>query len=399
MRILIHDYAGHPFPVQLSRELARRGHQVVHAFASILLTPRGVLKRLPGDPVALEFRSVEMSANYPKNKYSFIKRLGYEHSYGHELVRLLEELKPDVVLSGQTPSDPQWAFARAAQRLNIPMITWVQDFYSVAVDKLARKKIPILGSLAGRWYRRLDRCCFRTSAGIVAITDDFVPVLTELGVSSDRVTVIPNWAALEDISIEPRNNEWATAQGLDNKFVFLYSGTLAMKHNPDLLLEVSRRYRNDPLVRVVVISEGPGADYLRSCKEAEQLINLLLLPFQNFSVMPQVLGSADVVMAILEKEAGVFSVPSKVLTYHAAGKPILAAIPPENLAARIITQQGSGLCDSPDSIAAFVHNAEILRDDESIRREMAVRSRSYAEREFDIQRITDRFEAVFEKAV
>ena len=43
MRILVHDYAGHPFQVQLSRELARRGHEVRHAYASALQTPRGEL--------------------------------------------------------------------------------------------------------------------------------------------------------------------------------------------------------------------------------------------------------------------------------------------------------------------------------------------------------------------
>ena len=62
----------------------------------------------------------------------------------------------------------------------------------------------------------------------------------------------------------------------------------------------------------------------------------MLLPFQPYEVLPEVLASADVLLAILEPEAGVFSVPSKVLSYHCAGRPILAAIPAENLAARII---------------------------------------------------------------
>ena len=40
MRILVHDYAGHPFQVQLSRALAQRGHDVLHAYcASLQTTP------------------------------------------------------------------------------------------------------------------------------------------------------------------------------------------------------------------------------------------------------------------------------------------------------------------------------------------------------------------------
>jgi colanic acid biosynthesis glycosyl transferase WcaI len=218
-------------------------------------------------------------------------------------------------------------------------------------------------------------------------------------VQAERITVIPNWASLADLRLKPRQNQWSLAQGLADKFVFLYSGTLAMKHNPELLLAVARRFKINQQVRVVVISEGPGADYLKRRKKEEALVNLLLLPFQDFADMPYVLASADVVMAILEADAGVFSVPSKVLTYHAAGKPILAAIPTNNLAARIISEQTSGVCSAPDDEATFVQNAELLYGDEVSRAAMAQRARIYAEREFDIERITTRFEAVFEKAL
>ena len=50
MRILVHDYAGHPFQVQLSRELARRGHDVLHLYCSSTHTPRGDLARASGRP-------------------------------------------------------------------------------------------------------------------------------------------------------------------------------------------------------------------------------------------------------------------------------------------------------------------------------------------------------------
>lgn len=398
MRILIHDYAGHPFPVQLSRELARWGHTVTHAFASQLLTPRGELERRSDDPEGLSFRPVPMSPDYRKNKYSFIKRLGYERAYGRELVKLIEQLRPEVVLSGQTPSDPQMAFSTAAQRLGIPMVIWVQDFYSLAVDKLARKKLPFLGALAGAWYRSLDRRCFAASAGVVAITEDFAPVLAKFGVAPAKLTVIPNWASLEDMPLLPRINAWSVEQGLDGKFVYLYSGTLAMKHNPGLLLEVARRFRDDDSVRVVVISEGPGADFLSQAREREQLRYLRVLPFQDISRLPEVLASSDVVMAILETEAGVFSVPSKVLTYHAAGKPLLAAIPAGNLAARIIHRQASGLCVPPGDIQSFVAAAEDLRGKPSMCTTMAMNARAYAESEFDIKLIGNRFEQVLNRA-
>lgn len=398
MRILVHDYAGHPFQVQLSRELARRGHTVTHAYAGGLLTPRGELARRIDDPTGFRVEEVPMSPHYRANKYSFLKRRGYELGYGRELVALLHRLQPEVVISGNTPTEPQWMMIKAARAAGIPVVSWVQDFYSVAVDKLARKKLPLLGALVGAWYRRLDVRCFRSSAAIIAITKDFGPILTDFGVAAEKISVIPNWAPLEELPVLPKNNPWADRHDLADKFVFLYSGTLAMKHNPDLLRQVCLAFKDDPAVRVVVISEGPGADFLQARKQAEQLTNLCLLPYQPFAELPAVLASADVLLTALERDAGIFSVPSKVLTYHAAGRAILGAMPAENLATRILGEQGSGRCVEPDDAIGFVAAARSLREDQALRKVMGQRARTYAETAFDIRHIADRFESVLRQA-
>lgn len=399
MRLLIHDYAGHPFPVGLSRRLAIKGHSVTHAFASQLITPRGILERSARDPDSLQFRAVPMSPHYRADKYSFLKRLGHERAYGRALAALVAELQPDLILSGQTPSEPQLNMIRAADQLGIPVVTWVQDFYSLAVDKLAQKKLPLVGALAGAWYRRLDKQCFERSAGIVAITADFLPILASFGVPAGKVSVIPNWAPLDELPKRTKLNEWAVRQALEDKFVILYSGTLAMKHNPDLLRLLAHRFQDDTSVRIVVISEGPGADYLQARKKVEGLDNLELLPFQPFGAMADVLAVADVLVTVLETEAGIFSVPSKVLTYHAAGRAILGAMPSENLAARIIQHEGSGLCVDPSDVDAFLAAAMILRNDPEKRENMGTQGRRYAEHEFDITRIAGLFEQVFARAM
>lgn len=399
MRILIHDYAGHAFPVQLSRELARRGHAVTHAYAGGLLTPRGALQRREGDPVGFSVVEVPMSPDYRTNKYSFLKRRGYELAYGVELAALVRRFRPEIILSGNTPTEPQMKFIKAAQASGIPFFSWVQDFYSLAVAKLAGRKIPVLGALVGMWYCHLDKQCLQGSAGVIAITQDFQKILVEFGVPETRVSVIPNWAPLDELPMMGRPTAWALDYGLADKFVFLYSGTLAMKHNPDLLLELALKFRDDPAVRVVVISEGPGADYLSIRRAADKLTNLVLLPFQPFDELPAVLASADVLLAVLEREASVFSVPSKVLTYHTVGRPILGAMPRENLAARIITEQGSGLCVEPENTLDFVTGAVQLRNDAGLRSEMGKRARGYAERAFQVSAIADRFEGLFVRAV
>ncbi len=124
----------------------------------------------------------------------------------------------------------------------------------------------------------------------------------------------------------------------------------------------------------------------------------MLLPFQSYERLAEVMSSAAVLLAILEPEAGVFSVPSKVLSYHCAERPILAAIPRENLAARIIERNGSGVVVEPGDDEAFIGAAMALLDDAERRRAMGARARAYAESAFDITTITERFEHILTAA-
>ncbi|HLP30289.1 MAG TPA: glycosyltransferase, partial [Geothrix sp.] len=170
MKILIHDYAGHPFQVQLSRVLAARGHDVVHAFATSLQTPRGELAPKPGDAATLRLQPVEMGAGYVRHKYSFVRRRGLEIAYGKRVASLIAAERPDVVLSSNTPTETQESIVQACRAQGAAFYYWVQDFYSLAVDKLLRKKLPVLGALAGAYYRWLEGRQLRGAAGVVAIT-------------------------------------------------------------------------------------------------------------------------------------------------------------------------------------------------------------------------------------
>jgi len=204
--------------------------------------------------------------------------------------------------------------------------------------------------------------------------------------------LLPELAPLAELPSRPRDNEWARRHGLDGRRVLLYSGTLGLKHDPGLLLHLSLAFRDEPDVLVVVVSEGPGADWLRG-HAAE---NLLVLGFQPYESLPDVLAAGDVLLVILDQEAGRFAVPSKVLTYLCAARPQLAAVPKENLAAAIVAGSGSGLLVGPGDAAGFVAGARRLLGDQELRASMGAAARAYAEKTFDIETVGDRFEQLLE---
>lgn len=214
-------------------------------------------------------------------------------------------------------------------------------------------------------------------------------------VAQNHLHIIHNWAPIESVPMLPQDNPWSQDMGLSGKTCFLYSGTLGMKHNPNLLLQLALRYQDREDVRVVVVSEGPGPEWLRKHAQQAGLNNVLILPWQPMEVLPQVLASAAILVAVLEPDAGVFSVPSKVLTYLCAGRPLLLAVPRENLAARIVERNEAGEVVGPEEKTAFLEAADRLLSDAARRHHLAQNARRYAEQHFDINAITDRFEAIF----
>ena len=286
----------------------------------------------------------------------------------------------------------------AGARNRTRFVSWIQDVYGLAAYRLLGRKLPGVGHAVGRYFIWLDKTSARLSDAIVVITADFTTLLTQWGIDVQRVHVIHNWAPLEDMPLRPRENAWSTQQQLGRGQRFIYSGTLAMKHNPALLLKLARMLHRDSSGELLVVSEGAGVEWLAEKAAGENLRSLRCLGFQPFEMLPDVLGSADVLVAILEPDAGVFSVPSKVLSYFCAGRPVLLAVPHENLAARLVIESGAGLVVEPSDLDGFCAAAQQLLQSPELRERCGQAARGYAETHFDIRHIGDRFENIFRNA-
>lgn len=393
MRVVISDHSGHPFQVQLSRSLARRGHNVLHVTAASFQTPKGRLDNSPEDPPT--FHSVGVSTREPFAKSSYLKRRRQEIEMGRTIGGQIEEFQPHVVISSNAPLDAQLYIQRSARRSNASFVFWVQDLYGEAISKILSARFGIFGRIIGHYYNRFEARLIRGSDQVVVISDDFVPIIQRLiGRTHDNIHVIENWAPLGEVPIQDRDNEWARASLSPARLRIVYSGTIGLKHNPGLLASLAEDVAGD----VVVFSEGPAADRLRAQAESKGLANLQVRGWLPFEALPSALAAADILVVLLEADAGIFSVPSKVLTYMCAGRPILGAVPPANLAARLIRDNGCGIVVAPDDALGFVEAAKRLAADQPGRDAMGRAARAYAERTFDIERITDRFESVIERA-
>lgn len=396
MRIVVHDYAGHPGEVYMSRELARRGHDVLHLYAGSIETPRGELVKTPVDPPTFDVDGVFLPT--PFLKHTYVRRQLQEIQYGMLLVDRIARFKPDVVLSGNTPLFPQGRLIRKCRRWGVGFVFWVMDVYGLAVDAALRGKIPVLGGLVGGHYMRLEKKLLRSSDKIVLISEGFTPVVESWGVPMQNVEIVPLWPPLDELPVLPKENDWSRQHGFDRTINLIYAGTLGSKHNPETLVRLAERFRARSDVRVIVVSEGAGIRYLHKRKGETGLENLVLMPYQPYNQLPQVLAAADVLLALLEKSAGEFSVPGKVLSHLCAQRPQVAAVPMVNRAAKVIQESGGGYAIPVGDDEAFIAAVQRLVEDENLKNEMGLKARQYAETAFDIRKIGERFEQILQSA-
>lgn len=390
MRILVHDHSGHPFQAELSRELARRGHAVTHSYAAGYVSGKGRLEPAPGETITFE----GIGGDKPIDNLRFASRLWREIVRGFALTNEVHRVRADITMvsNAQIPTLVVFAFLMALLRK--PWVLWHQDIYAVAVRAFAGERLGHGFRFVAAVFEVAERWCSRRAAAIVVIAPSFVPVHEEWG-TSDKVTVIPNWAPLDEIVPTARKNDWATEQALDDEMTLLYSGTLGLKHNPALLVRLARAVIDrGSRVRLVVVNDGPAVEVLRT--EAARLdVPVTLLPFQPYERLSEVLGTGDVLVVLLEQAAGAFSVPSKTLSYLCAGRPVLGLMPAENLASALITRAGGRVLPPADESlpAAAAWVADVLADDE-MRADLGEASRDLAEEEFALDRCADRFEAL-----
>ncbi|RYJ06248.1 MAG: glycosyltransferase WbuB, partial [Actinomycetales bacterium] len=302
--------------------------------------------------------------------------------------------RPDVVLLSNVQIPTLTLFAFVMMFLRTPWVLWHQDVYSVAVRAFAGEKLSKAFGVVAWGFEVAERFSSRRSRAIVVIADSFVPVHEGWG-TADKVTVIPNWAPLDEIVPRERKNDWAVEHQLDDTFTLLYSGTLGLKHDPGLLVQLTKAVQERGRdARLVVVNDGPAVELIRDLA-ARESVPVTLLPFQPYERLPEVLATGDVLVVLLDQQAGAFSVPSKTLSYLCAGRPVVGLMPAENSASDLIRSTGGFVAPpSSDSVPAVADWVADLMDEPDRRDEVGRASRELAEREFALETCGDAFEKI-----
>jgi colanic acid biosynthesis glycosyl transferase WcaI len=266
----------------------------------------------------------------------------------------------------------------------------VQDIHPDLSIESGLLRNPFLIRLA----QAFEKWIYRQTSEILVISEGFKKNILAKGVPAGKIAVLPNWVDTDVLSPRPRDNPVSRRFGLNGKFVLMYSGTISISSSATLerILDAAALLRDDPDILVALVGEGLKKPDL-TLKAAElHLPNVVFIPFQPYQDLPDLLGSADVLLVPLDKEKSLLSVPSKLYTFMSAGRPILGLAHSDSEVFSLIGETGCGTCAPPDDPQAIAAAIRALKADAAGRQGMGRAGRAYAEAHFSRRAVLDAFD-------
>jgi colanic acid biosynthesis glycosyl transferase WcaI len=124
--------------------------------------------------------------------------------------------------------------------------------------------------------------------------------------------------------------------------------------------------------------------------------NVRFIPLQPREVLPEVLSSADVFLVSQQENVVETVLPSKLMTYMAAGRPVVAAVHPESETAKCIREAECGLIVSPEDPDHLANGIRRMRGDPQFAGMLGRNGRRFAERSFSKETILGEYGILFQ---
>jgi glycosyltransferase involved in cell wall biosynthesis len=173
---------------------------------------------------------------------------------------------------------------------------------------------------------------------------------------------------------------------LDNHFCLVFAGNLGTAQSVETLVEVACKLRHLSGLRIVLVGSGSMLSWIESEKVSRELDNLILAGRFSTSEMPHFFRrAAGLLVTLKQDEAFIYTIPSKIQAYLAAGRPIIAALDGEG--ARVIQEARAGLTSPAQDAESMANSIEKLFYMTSDEREALGQSgRAYYREHFEMER-------------
>ena len=251
---------------------------------------------------------------------------------------------------------------------------------------------------AVRMARNLEEFLYRHAVNVVCICQGFVEKLTARRVDPDSLVLIPLWGNTDNVYPIEGATKFREANNFKpNDFLAMYTGNIGKKQDLMNVVRAAELSRHLTDLTWVLVGDGEERNLIDDAIRQRGLTNIRMLPLQPVSILAEMYSAANALF-IHQKAAVVDSViPSKLLTYMAAGRPILAAVSDKSETARYVESANCGLVLHPESPEALVESVLSLRSDSALQSRLGASGRTYVQQHFAKDKILQKYDLLFSR--
>lgn len=387
--VICQYYKPEPFRISdICEEMVRRGHevQVVTGYPNY---PEGILYEGYGKNKHIDevINGVKVHRCYtvPRHKGS-IKRLMNYYSYvvsstKHVISKecVASDGKSfDIVFCNQL-SPVMMAIAAIAykKKYKIPVVMYCLDLWpeSLIAGGITRK------SIVYKYFHYVSKKIYRQMDKILITSRMFSGYLEEqFGIPDEKIEYLPQYAEgiFEEI---PARKE-------DGKFNFMFAGNIGSIQSVETVIKTAEILKEYPIIFHIV---GSGSDLERLQEIGKKMKNVVFYGRRPIEEMPEFYAKADAMLVTLAADPILsLTLPGKVQSYMAVGKPIIGAIDGE--ARFVIEDAKCGFCGKSENAEELAENIKkFIKADNKI--EMGRNARRYYEENFEEKLFMDKLES------
>ena len=242
---------------------------------------------------------------------------------------------------------------------SMPYFYYIMDFLPEQAENAGLMK---KGGITSQIYMWFDQQVCSAAKGILVLSQGFkTHCINTRGVEEDKVLIAPIFVNTDVVWPVTEENNWGKKHGIKKEhFVVMFTGTMGYVSGLGILRDVISYIPSDSHVLFVCLGEGALRPEIE--RLSQERSDVICLPFQPPEEYVKALGTANLALLTMDPMCVQGSVPSKMYTYMAAGKPVLCNAPPESENTLLLNQVRCGFVVPPNDPEAMAKTILYLKD-------------------------------------
>ncbi|HEV2135915.1 MAG TPA: glycosyltransferase family 4 protein [Terracidiphilus sp.] len=296
---------------------------------------------------------------YIPNQVTALRRIIHEGSFVmSSFIRAGFRKRPDVLLVVSPPLGLALPAIILSRAWRIPYVFDVEDLQPDAAADLG-----MLPAWAVNFLYSVERTAYRNAALVTTLTSSMRRRILEKGVPEQKVHLVEprmdeslcGLGSAEEIAFRRR-------YGLGDTFLVTYSGNMGVKQGLNVVLDAADLNRNDKSILFLLVGSGADCHRLQRRTVDLKLSNVRFLPLLNEEEFRGMVAASGICLVTQQKSVSEVAFPSKIITYLAAARPIIASVNPESEVALITRESGAGKVVAAEDAEGLLAAVRELRE-------------------------------------